>query len=137
MTRTDPNRSERSTPALSVASFSPAWPIALVAVASAFILAHYSTMRIESNAFGGPSHDLLRAHLLVVAVILGSVFTFATVSWRGNKVRGEVLEQANADLRNEAASVWETNERFRMMFHGNPSSGVFVRLRELVLAGRE
>ena len=120
MTRTAPNRSEGPTRVQPAAFFHRTWPIAAGAVAWAWILKHYSTMFIASNAQGGPSYHLLRAHLLVVAVILGSAFTFAIVSWQGNRLDRQKLERATAEMQKQVASAREVNERFRLMFHANP-----------------
>src|SRR5664279_1073929 len=105
MTRTDPNHSEGPTRLQPASFFHREWPIAVaVMLAWALILALYSTLRIESNAGDGSARDLLRAHLLVVAVILGSVITFAIVSWRVNRLCREELDRANAELLKYAAS---------------------------------
>ena len=121
MTQTGPNRSEGSPQPQHAALFHREWPIAAAAiVAWTLIWAHYATQRIESNAGTGQSHGLLRAHLLVGAVILGSAVAFAIVSWRGKRLHREELERAVTELRNETASARETDERFRLMFHGNP-----------------
>jgi PAS domain S-box-containing protein len=120
MTRTDPGISEVPIRLQPAAYIYRTWPIAAGAVAWALILAHYATLRIESNARGGPSYNLLRAHLLVVAVIVGSAVTFATVSWRGNRLHRQTLERATAEMQKQAVSAQDTNERFRLMFHENP-----------------
>src|ERR1019366_1876940 len=120
MTRTDPNLSEAPIRPQLAAFFHRTWPTVACAVVWALILAHYATLRDESNAQGGPSYHLLRAHLLVVAVILGSASTFAIVSWQGNRLDRQKLERATAEMQKQVASAREVNERFRLMFHANP-----------------
>ncbi len=58
--------------------------------------------------------------LLLIAIALASFVAFLIHNLRKNKLRNEELARSNAELQAKTARARETDERFRLMFHGNP-----------------
>jgi len=63
---------------------------------------------------------LLRTGPLLIGVVLVSAIAFSIFKLRGSEIQNHQLTQANAVLHAKAESARETDERFRLIFHGNP-----------------
>jgi len=120
MTETSQSQSDRSVAAQRPDPFSPTWPkAAATTIAIAAAAAYYAGLRVTSDSTEG-WNDLLRAGPLLMVVVLVSVVAFSILKLRRSELRNAALAQANAALVETAASARETDERFRLMFHGNP-----------------
>ena len=100
---------------------SRSWPSA-VAVSIGLVAAasYFAGLRFGSNSVALPWSELLRASPIVVIVVLASAAAYAILNRHRSRFRKLELAQANEELQAKAATARETDERFRLMFHGNP-----------------
>lgn len=123
MSQTSPGRSAEPSTTPRTERFSKTWEIAAAAAIAIIAAAGYVvTLRVANDSHLESLNELLRASLLVIAIAHGSAVVFALASRRKNTLRNRELARVNAELSRKDASARETDERFRLMFHGNPPS---------------
>jgi PAS domain S-box-containing protein len=121
LTQANPGPSERFTATLQPDFFSGAWPIAgAAAIALLAAAEYYASLRVAGNHGGLLWAELLRGSLLLLAAIVGSAVVFAIATRHGAKLRNQNLLRISDELLAKTTSARETDERFRLIFHGNP-----------------
>ncbi|HEY4962074.1 MAG TPA: ATP-binding protein [Terriglobales bacterium] len=121
MTRTDPSRSARSIVTQRAEFFPSLWPVSAAAIIG-FVAgwAYFARLRLANNSVVAPWNELLRAGPLLIAAVLVSAIAFSIVKLHGSELHNLQLTQSNAMLHAKAESADESDERFQLMFHGNP-----------------
>ncbi len=121
MTQTSPSHSAGSITSLPADDVVRTWPtVALAVLALAAALAYFAIMLVASRSGVWRMHELLPDFLLLIAIALASLVAFLIHNRRKNKLRNEELARSSAGLQAKTARARETDERFRLMFHGNP-----------------
>ncbi len=97
------------------------WPlVAAMIFTAAAILAFAASERLARGPHVQPWNEVLRGSLLLMAVAICSSVPFAIATWRSNQLGRDELARVDAELQAQAATVRDTDERFRLMFEGNP-----------------
>src|SRR5450631_2605328 len=121
MTLTYPSRSAGLIVGQRADFFSSLWPVSAAAIIG-FVAgwAYFARLRVANNSVVAPWNELLRAGPLLIAAVLVSGIAFSIVKLRGSELHNFQLTQSNAMLHAKAESAGESDERFQLMFHGNP-----------------
>jgi two-component system cell cycle sensor histidine kinase/response regulator CckA len=115
------SRAERFHPTYLQRAYSSRWPlVTAIMLTGAAVIAFAASERLARGPHVQPWNEVLRGSLLLMAVAIGSAVPFAIATWRSNQLRKDELARAKAELQAQAATVLDTDERFRLMFEGNP-----------------
>ena len=119
MAQTSPSHSEGLASTQKADRSSRRWPITagIIAVIAATTEC-FANPRIGDISVWRASNELLQSSPALI--VLASVFVFAILKLRRDESRTRELAQAKAELEANARSARETDECFRLMFHGNP-----------------
>ena len=99
----------------------PTWPTTAAAtIALVAAVAYFASTQVRDQAIGRPSNELLRNFPLLIAVVFGIAVAFTIRGLRRSELRNQTLAQANAELFANYLGACAVDERFRLMFHGNP-----------------
>ncbi len=102
-------------------TFSRRWPLVTVMILTvAAVIAFSVSERVARGAQVQPWTEVLRGSLLLMAAAICSSVPFAIATWRSNKLGRDELARVNAQLQAQVEIVRDTDERFRLMFEGNP-----------------
>ena len=116
-----PRGSSESSAAQLPSFFSLTWTMAAAAtIVLVTEVAYFSGVTAASRSFGQPYNGLLRAAPLLFVITLTSFVALTIWSLRRSELRNQALAQANIALVAAAEIARDADERFHLMFHGNP-----------------
>ena len=121
MAQTGPSSSTASFTTPPTERFIRVWLFAVVAIiASATAVAYFASLHFANYAQMQPSEKILRGSLLLFAIVLVSGLANAITIMQTSRHRRGESTRVQSLLLGKNASVSETDERFRLMFHRNP-----------------